>query len=284
MAAQMVLDWSSSASALSSSATPSSSCPMRASAQPRIACAMPKNCGMDDLFLERESPLRFEQRCLYVAVDLQSPWQLRQRLGEGRRVVEGLAERDGLAHLGHCPHRLASQGEGKSLEREGANAGIVVAEEEGERVMRFGTVDGPAVVGRRDGVVDPSCEQRVHPAGVEGLKPHRIVALGGGQRRQSVDEARRKSRSRRDGRGRWRGRRGPGTARRWGCLPSSAPWRACRLARPRVRPTRAARRARLPAAAAAWPPYGCARPLRGAAPRGRSRGISTRPPAGSPTA
>jgi hypothetical protein len=87
-------------------------------------------------------------------------------------VPQGLAEGDGLVHLGYRPHRFSSQGKGQRLERQGADTGIVVAVEEGERVVRLGTVDGPPLVGRFDGVRDLAAEQRVHPSGVERLQPH----------------------------------------------------------------------------------------------------------------
>ena len=134
---------------------------------------------VNDLVFERQSPLRFEQGSADVAVDLKHPRELGQRLAEAERVPESLAEGDGLVHLGHRPHRLASQGEGHCLERHRADARIVVGVAERERVVGVGAVDGPPFVGRDDGVIDPASVQRVHPAGVESLQPHRFIAVGG---------------------------------------------------------------------------------------------------------
>ena len=135
--------------------------------------------GMDDLGLECQGPLRFAQRGLGIAVDLESPGQLGQRLGERRRVPEGFAEGDGLVHLGDRPHGLASQGKGERLEGQGADAGIVVAVEEGELVMDSRVVDHPRLIGRLDGVVDPpartasSSSVRVGPEASSNRRPRR---------------------------------------------------------------------------------------------------------------
>ena len=51
-------------------------------------------------------------------------------------------------------------------------------------------VDRARLVGSGDGVVDSTGEERVHPAGMKGLKSHRVVALAG-QLGQPLDEAER---------------------------------------------------------------------------------------------
>ena len=72
---------------------------------------------MNDLALAGECPVRLTQRRLGIAVDLQSPRELGQRLGDGRRMPQGFAEGDCLMQLGHRLYRLASKGKGKGLER-----------------------------------------------------------------------------------------------------------------------------------------------------------------------
>ena len=56
--------------------------------------------------------------------------------------------------------------------------------------MSFWAVDAKPGVGSSDGVVDAPTEQGVHPACMEGLQFHRIVAVGR-ELGQSFDEARR---------------------------------------------------------------------------------------------
>ena len=176
-----------------------------------------------------------------------------------------LAEIDRLVHLTHRSHRIASQCKGERLERQRADAGIVVPVEIRERVMDLRAVDGAPRIGGCDRLVDLPAEQAVHPAGVEGLQPHRIVALGR-QLGQPLDEPHRPVEvppmAVIDGESHL-GREMLGGG---GAAPSSARWPAYTLALPRARPARAVQRERLPAAAAAQPRCGCARRSSGSCP------------------
>ena len=284
MAAQMWLARSSSANALSSSATPSSSLPeaRERPAAHRVRDAEELRVG--DLGLERERPLRFEQRRVCVAVDLKSPGQLRQRLGEGRRVPEGLRRGRSPRASGSppSPTRLARRRPGLGgLARRRRDRGCRSGRRSRDG-LRGGRCPAPRRQRRRRRRSCP-LNKRVHPAGVEGLQPHRIVALGG-QVGQPLDEACRSvevaAMAVEDGEAEIdRELFGGGGARhhQFGGARVGPLHLGC------AQPARA-RRARLRAAAAARPPCGCAPRFRGAGRAGRSRGRSTRLPARSPRA